>query len=162
MAGYQVDVADDGEAGLIVAAARTPAAATIDLGVAIHRRRLLAESLGYVFGEHIRLIAPDESQDEPEGARAEPSRRIRSYAPGEAGVAQPGAADLEATARLLRRQGAVRHVNSSPPPPKKRASESAHSVAAPRSATWACPAQTAQRSGAYRCRECAASSCCSP
>ena len=35
MAGYQVDLADDGEAGLLVAAARTPAAAIIDLKVPI-------------------------------------------------------------------------------------------------------------------------------
>jgi DNA-binding response OmpR family regulator len=35
MAGYQVDVADDGEAGLITAAMRPPAAAIIDLGVPI-------------------------------------------------------------------------------------------------------------------------------
>jgi DNA-binding response OmpR family regulator len=66
MAGYQVDVADNGEAGLIVAAARTPAAATIDLGVAIIGGGLFAESLRYVFGEHIRLIAALTSRDEPE------------------------------------------------------------------------------------------------
>ncbi len=45
MAGYQVDVADDGEAGLIVAAARTPAAAIIDLSVPVIDGWLLAESL---------------------------------------------------------------------------------------------------------------------
>ena len=65
MAGYQVDVADDGEAGLIVAAARTPAAAIIDLSVPIIDGWLLAESLRYVFGERIRLIALT-SRDEPE------------------------------------------------------------------------------------------------
>jgi len=65
MAGYQVDVADDGEAGLIVAAARPPAAAIIDLGVPIIDGWVLAESLRYVFGEHIRLIALT-SRDEPE------------------------------------------------------------------------------------------------
>ena len=65
MAGYQVDVADDGEAGLIVAAARTPAAAIIDLSVPIIDGWLLAESLRYVFGQHIRLIALT-SRDEPE------------------------------------------------------------------------------------------------
>jgi DNA-binding response OmpR family regulator len=65
MAGYQVDVADDGEAGLIVAAARTPAAAIIDLSVRIIDGWLLAESLRYVFGERIRLIALT-SRDEPD------------------------------------------------------------------------------------------------
>ena len=65
MAGYQVDVADDGEAGLIIAAARTPVAAIIDLGVPIIDGCLLGESLRGVFGEHIRLIAMT-SRDEPE------------------------------------------------------------------------------------------------
>ena len=66
MAGYQVDVADDGEAGLIIAAARTPAAAIIDLGVPIIDGCLLGESMRGVFGEHIRLIAVT-SRDEPDG-----------------------------------------------------------------------------------------------
>ena len=65
MAGYQVDVADDGEAALIVAAARTPAAAIIDLNVPIIDGWLLAESLRFVFGDRIRLIALT-SRDEPE------------------------------------------------------------------------------------------------
>jgi DNA-binding response OmpR family regulator len=65
MAGYQVDVADDGEAALIVAATRTPAAAIIDLNVPIIDGWLLAESLRYVFGDRIRLIALT-SRDEPE------------------------------------------------------------------------------------------------
>jgi DNA-binding response OmpR family regulator len=65
MAGYQVDVADDGEAGLIIAAARTPVAAIIDLGVPILDGWLLAESLRRVFGEQIRLIAVT-SRDEPD------------------------------------------------------------------------------------------------
>src|SRR5258705_591287 len=66
MAGYEVDVADDGEAGLIIAAARTPVAAIIDLGVPIIDGCLLGESLRGVFGEHIRLIAMT-SRDEPNG-----------------------------------------------------------------------------------------------
>ena len=57
MAGYQVDVADDGEAGLIIAAARTPVAAIIDLRVPVIDGCLLGESLRYVFREQIRLIA---------------------------------------------------------------------------------------------------------
>lgn len=65
MAGYQVDLADDGEAGLIVAAARTPAAAIIDLGVSNIDGWSLAEALRYVFGEQIRLIAVT-SRDDPE------------------------------------------------------------------------------------------------
>ena len=65
MAGYQVDLADDGEAALIVAAARTPAAVIIDLAVPIIDGWLLAESLRYVFGDHIRLIALT-TLDEPE------------------------------------------------------------------------------------------------
>jgi DNA-binding response OmpR family regulator len=56
-AGYQVDVADDGEAALITAAARPPAAAIIDLSVPIIDAWSLAESLRYVFRDHIRLIA---------------------------------------------------------------------------------------------------------
>ena len=74
MAGYQVDVADDGEAGLIVAAARTPTAAIIDLGVTIIDGWSLAESLRYVFGQQIRLIAVT--------SRAEPEERERSQAAG--------------------------------------------------------------------------------
>ena len=66
MAGYQVDVADDGEAGLIIAATRTPAAAIIDLGVPIIDGWLLGESMRGVFGKHIRLIAVT-SRDEPDG-----------------------------------------------------------------------------------------------
>ena len=65
MAGYKVDVADDGEAGLIVAAARPPAAAIIDLSVPIIDGWSLAGSLRYVFGQQIRLIAVT-SRDEPE------------------------------------------------------------------------------------------------
>jgi CheY-like chemotaxis protein len=42
MAGYEVDVADDGEAGLIVAAARTPAAAIIAIHSWWTRREKLA------------------------------------------------------------------------------------------------------------------------
>ena len=66
MAGYQVDVADDGEAGLIIAATRTPAAAIIDLGVPIIDGCLLGESMRGVFGKRIRLIAVT-SRDEPDG-----------------------------------------------------------------------------------------------
>ena len=66
MAGYQVEVADDGEAGLIVAAARTPAAAIVDLSVPIIDGWSLAESLRYVFGTHIRLIAVTSRNDPDE------------------------------------------------------------------------------------------------
>ena len=64
-AGYQVDVANDGEEGLIVAGARTPAAAIIDLKVPIIDGWSLAESLRCVFGKAIRLIAVA-NRDEPE------------------------------------------------------------------------------------------------
>ena len=74
MAGYQVDVADDGEAGLITAGARTPAAAIIDLDVPIIDGCSLAKSLRGVFGEHIRLIAVT--------SREEPEDRVRSRAAG--------------------------------------------------------------------------------
>jgi DNA-binding response OmpR family regulator len=74
MAGYLVDLADDGEAALIVAAARTPAAAIIDVAVPIIDGWLLAESLRYVFGDHIRLIALT--------TRDEPEERDRSRAAG--------------------------------------------------------------------------------
>ena len=74
MAGYQVDVADDGEAGLIMAAARTPVAAIIDLRVPVIDGWLLAESLRGVFGEHIRLIAVTR--------RDEPDERERSLTAG--------------------------------------------------------------------------------
>jgi hypothetical protein len=74
MAGYQVDVADDGEAALITAAARSPAAAIIDLNVAIIDGYSLAGSLRDVFGEHIRLIAVT--------SREEPEDRVRSRAAG--------------------------------------------------------------------------------
>ena len=82
MAGYQVDVADDGEAGLIVAAARTPAAAIIGLSIPIIDGWLLGESLRYVFGQHIRLIAL--------ASRDEPEERERSLAAGfDAHVVKP-------------------------------------------------------------------------
>jgi DNA-binding response OmpR family regulator len=73
-AGYQVDVADDGEAGLITAAARPPAAAIIDLTVPVIDGWSLAESLRKVFGEHIRLIAVTPR----DGSRC----RVRSRAAG--------------------------------------------------------------------------------
>ena len=74
MAGYQVDVADDGEAGLITAGARTPAAAIIDLNVPIIDGCSLAKLLRDVFGEHIRLIAVT--------SREQPEDRVRSRAAG--------------------------------------------------------------------------------
>ena len=74
MAGYQVDVADDGEAGLITAGTRTPAAAIIDLDVPIIDGCSLAKSLRDVFGERIRLIAVT--------SREEPEDRARSRAAG--------------------------------------------------------------------------------
>ena len=67
-AGYQVDVADDGEAGLIIAAARTPVAAIIDLRVPIIDAWSLGESLRYVFREQIRLIAVT-TRDAPDDRR---------------------------------------------------------------------------------------------
>jgi DNA-binding response OmpR family regulator len=70
MAGYQVDVADDGEEGLIVAGARTPAAAVIDLGVPIIDGCSLAESLRHVFGKQIRLIAVTSRADSEERERS--------------------------------------------------------------------------------------------
>jgi DNA-binding response OmpR family regulator len=66
MAGYQVDVANDGEEGLIVAGARIPTAAVIDLSVPIIDGCSLAETLRRVFGEQIRLIAVA-SRDDSEG-----------------------------------------------------------------------------------------------
>ena len=74
MAGYQVDVADDGEAGLITAGTRTPAAAIIDLDVSIIDGCSLAKSLRDVFGDRIRLIAVT--------SREEPQDRARSRAAG--------------------------------------------------------------------------------
>jgi len=74
MAGYQVDVADDGEAGLITAGARTPAAAIIDLNVPIIDGCSLAGALRHVFGEQIRLIAVT--------SREQPEDRVRSRAAG--------------------------------------------------------------------------------
>ena len=74
MAGYQVDVADDGEAGLITAGARTPDAAIIDLNAPIIDGCSLAKSLRDVFGEHIRLIAVT--------SREQPEDRVRSRAAG--------------------------------------------------------------------------------
>jgi two-component system CheB/CheR fusion protein len=57
MAGYHVDLADDGEAGLLTAAARAPAAALIDVDVPIVNGWSLAETLRQVFDHEIRLIA---------------------------------------------------------------------------------------------------------
>jgi DNA-binding response OmpR family regulator len=74
MAGYPVDLAGDGEVGLLVAAARTPAAAIIDLRVPIIDGWSLAESLRCVFVEAIRLIAVT--------SRDEPVERERSRAAG--------------------------------------------------------------------------------
>ena len=74
MAGYDVDVVDDGEAGLRAAAARAPAAAIIDLNVPPVTGWTLAQSLRDVFGERIRLIAV--------GSRDDPEDRDRSRAAG--------------------------------------------------------------------------------
>jgi DNA-binding response OmpR family regulator len=65
MAGYRVDLADDGEAGLLVAAARTPAAAIIDLEVPIIDGWSLAEALRCMLGKAITLVAVT-SRDEPD------------------------------------------------------------------------------------------------
>jgi len=65
LAGYQVDLAQDGETGLLVAAARTPAAALIDLNVQIVDGWRLAASLREVFDEEMGLIAMAD-QNEPE------------------------------------------------------------------------------------------------
>ena len=60
MAGYQVDLADDGEAGLLVAAARTPAVAIIDLKVPIIDGWSLAEALRYMLDKHlVKPVSPD-------------------------------------------------------------------------------------------------------
>jgi DNA-binding response OmpR family regulator len=65
MAGYQVDLADDGEAGLLAAAARAPDAAIIDLSVPVIDGCSLAAVLRNMVGEQIRLVAVT-SRDEPE------------------------------------------------------------------------------------------------
>jgi two-component system cell cycle response regulator DivK len=65
MAGYRVDLADDGEVGLLMAAARAPAAALIDLDVPIVDGWSLAETLRQVFDQEIRLIAMA-GEDAPE------------------------------------------------------------------------------------------------
>jgi two-component system, sensor histidine kinase len=65
MAGYRVDLADDGEVGLLVAAARTPAAAIIDLKVPIIDGWSLAEALRCMLGKAITLVAVT-SRDEPD------------------------------------------------------------------------------------------------
>ena len=74
MAGYLVDLADDGEAALIVAAARTPAAAIIDLKVPIIDGWSLAEALRCMLGKTITLVAVT--------SRDEPDERERSRIPG--------------------------------------------------------------------------------
>jgi DNA-binding response OmpR family regulator len=74
MAGYQVDLADDGEAGLLVAAARAPDAAIIDLSVPVIDGWSLAGALRDVVGEQLRLVAVT--------ARDEPEERERSRAAG--------------------------------------------------------------------------------
>ena len=64
MAGYRVDLADDGEAGLLMAAARIPAAAIIDLKVPIIDGCSLAEVLRCMLGKAAALVAVT-SRDEP-------------------------------------------------------------------------------------------------
>jgi two-component system CheB/CheR fusion protein len=65
MAGYRVDLADDGEAGLLVAAAHAPDAAIIDLSVPVIDGWSLAALLRDMVGEQIRLVAVT-SRDAPE------------------------------------------------------------------------------------------------
>jgi DNA-binding response OmpR family regulator len=76
MAGYRVDLADDGEVGLLLAAARTPAAAIIDLKVPIIDGWSLAESLRGVFGKAIRLIAVTSRTIQKSASGAEPRDSI--------------------------------------------------------------------------------------
>ena len=76
MAGYRVDLADDGEAGLLVAAARTPAVAIIDLKVPIIDGWSLAEALRCMLGKAITSRRRNESR-RARRARAEPDRGIR-------------------------------------------------------------------------------------
>ena len=74
MAGYQVDLADDGEAGLLVAAAHAPDAAIIDLSVPVIDGWSLAAVLRDMVGEQIRLVAVT--------GRDAPEERERSQAAG--------------------------------------------------------------------------------
>jgi DNA-binding response OmpR family regulator len=70
MAGYRVDLADDGEAGLLVAAARTPAAAIIDLKVPIVDGWALAEALRCMLGNAITLVAVTSGDERDERERS--------------------------------------------------------------------------------------------
>ena len=70
MAGYRVDLADDGEAGLLVAAARTPAAAIIDVKVPIVDGWSLAEALRCMLGKAITLVAVTSRDETAERERS--------------------------------------------------------------------------------------------
>ncbi len=65
MAGYGVDVADDSDAGLMLADTRAPAVAIIDIDVRPVNGWALAKTRREVFGPHIRLVAVT-SRDDPE------------------------------------------------------------------------------------------------
>jgi len=70
MAGYRVDLADDREAGLLVAAARTPAAAIIDVKVPIVDGWSLAEALRCMLGKAITLVAVTSRDETAERERS--------------------------------------------------------------------------------------------
>ena len=57
IAGYHVDFAGDGETALLMAAARSPAVALIDLNARIIDGRTLARSLRVMLDGEVRLIA---------------------------------------------------------------------------------------------------------
>ena len=56
-AGYQVDIADNEETGLLTAAARSPAAVVIDINPPALDGCSFARLLRQVFGQRVRLIA---------------------------------------------------------------------------------------------------------
>jgi DNA-binding response OmpR family regulator len=67
MAGYEVDVADDAETGLMLAATHAPAAAIIDLGIEPMNGCQLAQAVRELYGSRIRLVAVT-ARDDPEDA----------------------------------------------------------------------------------------------
>ena len=64
MAGYEVDVADDAETGLISAATHAPAVAIIDLAIEPMNGWQLAQAVRELYGSRIRLVAVT-ARDDP-------------------------------------------------------------------------------------------------
>jgi CheY-like chemotaxis protein len=69
--GFEVDIADTGEEGLVIAAARTPAVVISDIDLPIMNGWQLAEALRARYGRRMRLVALTSRDERADRQRSE-------------------------------------------------------------------------------------------